>query len=112
MEEKVSAFLFSCPFPFPFPCPKHYCSHTSPSPPPCIVALLACPLPKTCSTGRLAALAILRKLAAGARPNVGAIVTINELEMLEKTVRAAAQLDKVTEAHGHSLESAKHGEHG
>jgi hypothetical protein len=44
---------------------------------------------------RLAAMAVLRKLIQTTRPNVGAIVTIDELELLEKTVRTAANLDSV-----------------
>ena len=37
----------------------------------------------------------MRKLIQTTRPNVGAIVTIDELELLEKTVRTAANLDNV-----------------
>jgi len=54
---------------------------------------------KTLTAGketRLAALAVLRKLIQTTRPNVGAIVTVDELELLEKTVRTAANLDHVT----------------
>ena len=46
---------------------------------------------------RLEALAILKKASSLARPNVGAIVTIDELIKLEATVRAAAELNAIDE---------------
>ena len=64
---------------------------------------------------RLHALAVLCKLAAGARPSVGAIVTIEELHLLEGTVRAAAELNDVKQllwTSEDSLESAREGENG
>ncbi len=64
---------------------------------------------------RLHALAVLRKLATMARPDVGAIVTIDELQLLEDTVRAAAELNAVTvmaQTAELSLQDAKQGENG